>query len=116
MKGVAVAVVFFLTLGVLTWLRLVPASVIAIYAFASVVAFAVYGRDKAAAQSGRRRTPESALLLISVLCGWPGALSARHVFRHKTRKQPFRTLFWCTVAANCAVLAFIVSQSAPGPG
>jgi uncharacterized membrane protein YsdA (DUF1294 family) len=39
--------------------------------------------------------------------GWPGALAARRVFRHKTTKQPFRTIFWGTVIANCVALAWL---------
>lgn len=76
-----------------------------IYALMSVLAFALYGADKAAARSGRWRTPEATLHLVALLGGWPGALAAQRVFRHKTRKQPFRAIFWCTVAANCLGLA-----------
>jgi len=32
------------------------------------------------------------------------------VFHHKTRKQPFQTIFWCTVVANCAALAWLLWQ------
>jgi uncharacterized membrane protein YsdA (DUF1294 family) len=66
----------------------------------SVVSFALYGGDKAAARRGARRTPELVLHLASVAGGWPGALLGQRVFRHKTRKQPFRTIFWCTVVIN----------------
>lgn len=38
----------------------------------------------------------------------PAALIARHRLRHKTRKQPFRVLFWMTVAGNLAGLASII--------
>lgn len=43
--------------------------------------------------------------MLAVLGGWPGALAAQQALRHKTRKQPFRTVFWLTVVVNCAVLA-----------
>ena len=43
--------------------------------------------------------------------GWPGALVARRVFRHKTTKQPFRTIFWVTVIANCVALAWFVAAA-----
>ena len=90
--------------------REVLAVTLALYAVMSVVAFLAYWRDKAAAARGRRRTPEGTLLAIAVLGGWPGALLARHLFRHKTRKQPFRTYFWIAVAVNCAVLVFVLVQ------
>lgn len=90
--------------------------VLGTYCVLSVVAFVLYGFDKAAAKGGRRRTPENTLHLVSLAGGWPGALIAQGVFRHKTRKQPFRFVFWCTVLINCAVVAWILSQSAAFKG
>lgn len=75
---------------------------------ASVVGFAAYGIDKSAARRGGRRIPEARLHLIDLLGGWPGSLLARHLFRHKTVKQPFRTIFWLTVAANIALVGVAV--------
>ena len=77
------------------------------YVALSVTSFILYGVDKAAAAQGRRRTPEIAFHFVSVLGGWPGALVGQRVFRHKTRKQPFRTVFWGTVVINCAALAWL---------
>jgi len=74
----------------------------------SVVAFALYGRDKAAARQGSWRTPELTLHLISLVGGWPGALIGQRVFRHKTRKQPFRAIFWFTVVANLVALLWLL--------
>lgn len=75
------------------------------YLVMSVVAFAAYGIDKRAARDGGRRISEATLLMMGLLGGWPGALLARRRFRHKTRKQPFRTLFWLSVVANVALVA-----------
>ena len=71
----------------------------------SLTLFVMYGIDKAAARRGRRRIPETALHLVSVAGGWPGALVAQHVFHHKTRKKSFQLIFWCTVVVNCLALA-----------
>lgn len=81
------------------------------YGTMSVLAFALYGADKAAARRGAWRVPEATLHLVALACGWPGALLGRQVFRHKTRKQPFVALFWLTVVVNCAALAWIVSPA-----
>lgn len=78
------------------------------YIVLSVASLILYGVDKTAAEHGGWRIPETTLHLVSVAGGWPGALIARHLFRHKTRKQPFRTVFWCTVVVNCAALAWVV--------
>lgn len=71
---------------------------------ASVLAFLAYAFDKSAARSGRWRTPESTLHLFGVLGGWPGALLAQRVFRHKSRKLSFQIAFWITVVLNCGAL------------
>ena len=69
---------------------------LAVVSILSVVTFAVYGFDKAAARRNGRRVPERTLHLLAVLGGWPGAYLAQRVFRHKTVKQPFRRIFWLT--------------------
>jgi uncharacterized membrane protein YsdA (DUF1294 family)/cold shock CspA family protein len=107
----AVATLFFAFLVVLFVLDELPLTVLAAYGLFSGAAFLMYGADKAAAQQGRWRTSESALHTIAVVGGWPGALVARRVFRHKTVKQPFRTIFWLTVIANCVALAWFQYQT-----
>jgi uncharacterized membrane protein YsdA (DUF1294 family) len=79
-------------------------SILVVYVIASAAAFAAYGADKSAARHGRWRTPESTLHLLALLGGWPGALIAQKVFRHKSRKASFRAAFLFTVAVNCAAL------------
>ena len=92
------------------WTRC-PSLLLAAYGLFSGVAFLMYGADKSAAEQGRWRTSESTLHTIALVGGWPGALVARRVFRHKTTKQPFRTIFWFTVIANCVALAWFVYEA-----
>jgi len=96
------------------WLinHLSPLTLLGVYSALSVVLFVTYGVDKSAAQSGAWRVPESTLHLLALVGGWPGALVAQRVFRHKTRKQPFRTLFWVSIFANCAGLTWILYRMA----
>ncbi|PHX40206.1 hypothetical protein AO263_19530 [Pseudomonas sp. NZIPFR-PS5] len=69
----------------------------AIYGLMSVVAFGLYGWDKKQAQRGGQRTPEKLLHVSELLGGWPGALLAQQVFRHKTRKFSYQLVFWLIV-------------------
>lgn len=85
-----------------------PAVVAAAYAVMSLLTFIVYGIDKSAARKGAWRTPEAQLHLLALAGGWPGAFIAQRVFHHKTRKQPFQTIFRGTVLINCAALALLV--------
>ena len=87
---------------------LAPVVLFGVYVVLSLVLFGMYGLDKAAARKGRWRISEATLHVVALAGGWPGALIAQHVFRHKTQKQPFRTVFWLTVIANCAAFVAIV--------
>ena len=77
----------------------------------SVIAIIAYGMDKSAATAGRRRTPEATLHFFGLLCGWPGALLAQRVFRHKSRKAAFQSTFWGTVAFNVIALLLLASDT-----
>lgn len=68
---------------------------------ATVTAFAL---DKRAAARGGWRVPELRLLALAALGGSPGALAARALLRHKTRKAGFSAWLW-GIAAVQAVLA-----------
>ena len=73
----------------------------------SLITYGIYSGDKQAAESGQRRTPENTLLLLALIGGWPGAAIAQQRLRHKTTKQPFRSVYWFTVFANCAMVVWL---------
>jgi uncharacterized membrane protein YsdA (DUF1294 family)/cold shock CspA family protein len=85
-----------------------PSGLASGYLVMSVLTFSLYALDKAAAQGGGRRTPENALHLLALTGGWPGALVAQQRLRHKTRKQPFGSIFWVTVVVNLTALALVI--------
>ena len=87
----------------LSWL------IIAWYAALGVITYAMYAKDKAAAQSGDWRTPESTLHLLSALGGWVGAMVAQTYLRHKSQKPEFRLTYYLTVVINMAGLLFILA-------
>ena len=109
--AIVTATLFFVIVGGLVARDDVPGLLLAGYGLISVFAFSIYGADKSAAVQGTWRISEATLHLLALVGGWPGALVARHVFRHKTTKQPFRTIFWLTVVAHCAALALFVSTA-----
>jgi uncharacterized membrane protein YsdA (DUF1294 family)/cold shock CspA family protein len=82
----------------------------ALYGGISVLAFLAYGFDKAAARRRRWRTSESTLHLLGLAGGWPGALLAQQLLRHKSSKPSFIAVFWLTVTANIA--AFVAWHAA----
>ena len=81
-----------------------------VYLAMSVVTFCVYAVDKWKAKRGRRRIPENTLHELEFLCGWPGALLAQKIIRHKSVKTSFRTIFWIMVAANAAIVIAVLKM------
>lgn len=86
-----------------------PSLVFFSYLMLSLLTFSFYALDKSAAQDGAWRVPENTLHLLAVSGGWPGALLAQTSLRHKSRKQPFRSMFWVTVAINLGILTWLLS-------
>ncbi|MDY0745457.1 cold shock and DUF1294 domain-containing protein [Paucibacter sp. R3-3] len=76
------------------------------YSAMSLATFIVYWGDKRAARRNAQRVSERTLHLLALACGWPGALAARQLLRHKSSKVTFTRIFWLTVALN--LLGFIM--------
>lgn len=102
---------FFGGLSAASRYGLLPWALVGIYALASAVAFASYAADKSAAIQDRWRTPESRLHLLALAGGWPGALLAQRLLRHKSSKLSFQLVFWATVVLHFGVLGWLVSPA-----
>ncbi|SHF93109.1 Uncharacterized membrane protein YsdA, DUF1294 family [Microbulbifer donghaiensis] len=99
--------IFFGLVGASVAFGKLPPLVPMLYAGMSLLTYLFYYVDKSAARSGDWRTKESTLHLMALLGGWPGALLAQQRLRHKSRKQPFRFIFWLTVLGNLGALAWL---------
>jgi uncharacterized membrane protein YsdA (DUF1294 family) len=88
-----------------------PFAIFWLYFDASIVAFVAYALDKSAARKNQWRTQESTLQLFALVGGWPGALAAQRLFRHKSKKQSFLIVFWAAVVLNCSALGWLLSSS-----
>lgn len=73
---------------------------LAAYGLVSLVCFGLYGYDKRQARQQGQRTPEKLLHACELAGGWPGALVAQQVFRHKTRKLSYQLVFWGIVLVH----------------
>jgi uncharacterized membrane protein YsdA (DUF1294 family) len=72
------------------------------YVVMSIIAFLAYSLDKSAAIRNHWGISESTLHMFGFACGWPGALLAQQLLRHKTSKRSFVSAFWATVLLNAA--------------
>ena len=105
------AAVFLMLAATASFAGKLPYALLGLYLLASTVTFIAYAFDKSAARSDRRRTPENTLHFLALIGGWPGALAAQGLLRHKSRKQSFQFAFWITVMINCGTLAWLLSPS-----
>ena len=86
----------------------IPPAIFLVYLVMSVVTIVVYAMDKHKAANGKWRIPEATLHLFELLCGWPGAMLAQVIIRHKNAKVPFQLVFWAMLVINVGVLAFFL--------
>lgn len=93
---------FFIVYAVVAASWRVPTWVAGLYLAASALCFVVYAIDKAAARARGWRVSEATLIALGLAGGWPGAIVAQQVLRHKSNKASFRAAFWGSVMLNVA--------------
>jgi uncharacterized membrane protein YsdA (DUF1294 family)/cold shock CspA family protein len=109
LAAMLVSLAFLIAILVFGFMWLIPLELAGLYFGASIIAFFMYWSDKSAARKGRWRTRESSLLLCGLIGGWPGALIAQQLFRHKSSKAEFQISFWGSVVVNCAGLGWVLT-------
>ncbi|MCM5678088.1 DUF1294 domain-containing protein [Schlegelella sp. S2-27] len=107
--GAVAAFALLYAVAVFQWQ--VPGWTVGIYIVASATALWLYAADKHAAMRGRWRVPEATLLWVGLACGWPGAIMAQRLLRHKTRKTSFQAAFAATVALNVAGFVLLATPA-----
>lgn len=80
-----------------------------LYGGESLLAALATWLDKRAAGRERPRWSEASLHLLELLGGWPGALLAQRLARHKTRKLSYRLVLWAIALVHLAGWAFWLS-------
>jgi len=103
---------FALVYAAATLMWALPLSVGVVYLAISLGCFVAYAIDKSAARKGNWRTPESTLLLLGLLGGWPGAVLAQQWLRHKTSKKAFLWKFYLTVVLNLGAFLYLARLGA----
>jgi uncharacterized membrane protein YsdA (DUF1294 family)/cold shock CspA family protein len=105
------ALLFLVFVATMAFAGRLPHAVLWLYLGASMIAFVAYALDKSAAIHARRRTGESTLHLLGLIGGWPGALAAQQLLRHKSSKGSFQGVFWVTVALNCCGFGWLFTNA-----
>ena len=109
-RNVIVLSIFSGALAVFTLSGRLPFIVPIVYGAVSLLTMLLYGIDKSAAKKEKRRVSEAKLHILSLLGGWPGALLAQQIFKHKRSKSSFMRVYWVTVLVNLILLGLIAFE------
>ncbi|APD91247.1 DNA-binding protein [Alteromonas mediterranea] len=99
--------IFFGVLALFTLSGRVSFMITILYGAISLLTILLYGIDKSAAKKDKWRISEAKLHLLSLLGGWPGALLAQQMFKHKRSKSSFMRVYWVTVMVNLILLGLV---------
>ena len=86
-----------------------PLELAALYLVMGTISVFVYRHDKQAARDGAWRVPEATLQGIDLVGGIAGGFVAQEVLRHKTRKEPFRTVSLLTAGLHLLALGSLLA-------
>ncbi|HAV5587727.1 DUF1294 domain-containing protein [Acinetobacter baumannii] len=102
-------VFYFVLMGIMSFIHILPAYTLLFVLMMNVLSYWLYSQDKEAAQLGNRRVPEQTLHIVSFLGGWPAAWWVQQKLRHKTQKQPFRKIYFCTIFFHLLLILWLIS-------
>ena len=74
----------------------------------NIITLGLFWWDKQCAIHRRWRVPESTMLTLCLVGGSFGAKTGQAMFRHKTRKEPFRTSLNAIVVLHLGFLSALV--------
>ena len=103
------AIIYIVVLALLTLTGYLNSILLLFISIMNAITYWMYAQDKEAAQLGNRRVPENTLHILSFLGGWPAAWLAQQRLRHKTQKQPFRKIYFCTIVFNILLILWLIS-------
>ena len=104
-----ICIVYIVALAILTISGLLNSMVLLFISIINAMTYWCYSQDKEAAQLNQRRVPENTLHVLAFLGGWPAAWLAQQRLRHKTQKQPFRRIYFCTIFFNILLILWLIS-------
>ena len=106
-----ISLLFFMAISGAEWMINRTLFLNALCTLLSAVTFIAYAIDKHAAKKAHQRTPEAHLHLLSLFGGWPGAMLAQQILRHKSQKTSFRFIYWLTVGLNCSAIGWLLTPT-----
>ncbi len=110
MFSIILATLFLLSLLFLYLTATLSTIILGLYLSMSVITFCTFAFDKRASIKTQARIRERTLFSLILCCGWPGALLAQQLIRHKSVKIRFIRLSWSLIALNLILLSLFIIQ------
>ena len=101
-----IVVWFAATLGGCVYFWQYPLLIVYYYLGATAIVLAIYLLDKRNEKRNKAVTGESALLFLSLLGGWPGAVIGQYSFNLQPKSFTFQLLFFFVMALHIAFLVW----------
>ncbi|NKG35169.1 DUF1294 domain-containing protein [Acinetobacter junii] len=102
-------VIYTVFMVIASFSKLLPPYTLLFVSLMNVLSYWLYAQDKEAAQLGNRRIPEQTLHIVDSLGGWCAGWLAQQKLRHKTQKQPFRKIYFCTIVFHILLICWLIS-------
>lgn len=80
------------------------------YLVVNLLSLLLFWWDKRSARLSNWRVPENKLLLLALFGGFLGAFIGQRLCRHKTQKQPFKSLLWLTTFIHIVTMYWLTFQ------
>ena len=100
---------YILILAALVLMGWLSGMMVLLVSLINVLTYWCYAQDNEAQQMGKQGIPEYVLHILAFLGGWPAAWLAQQKLRHKTQKQPFRQIYFCTIGFHLLLLMWLIS-------
>ena len=110
MFSIILATFFLLSLLFLYLTTTLSSLILGLYLGMSLITFCVFLLDKRASIKAQSRIRERTLFCLILCCGWPGALLAQQLIRHKSVKIRFIRLSWSLISLNLILFLFFILQ------
>ena len=108
--AIGFSLAFLLMIIALVYLQKLSGVIIYFYLMLSIITFSFYRMDKFSAKKRYWRISEKRLHFMSLFGGWPCALLAQQILRHKSSKRSFRIISVLTVLVNLASLVALFTK------
>jgi uncharacterized membrane protein YsdA (DUF1294 family) len=90
---------------------IILACVVIVLLILNASSFVLFMLDKHLAEERQRRIPESTLLLVALIGGSAGAIAGQQYWRHKTQKEPFRSMLFSIAGIQILFLAWLLVRT-----